>query len=113
MARLNIVEPLVKEILERNEEARGDNFILVAEVYYRLVPEVANCSFTAVMLAHKEFKLPSIESITRARRKLQAEYEDLRPSEEVQNARLNETKEYIDYAINYKNTFSRFVDSQD
>lgn len=113
MSKIKIIEPLVKSVLEKNKEARKDDFLLVAEVYYSLVPEVANCSFTAVMLAHKEFKLPSIESITRARRKLQAEYEDLRPSEEVQTARLNETKKYIDYAINYKNTFSRFVDSQD
>jgi hypothetical protein len=113
MNKFKKIEPLVKSILEKNEQARKDNFILIAEVYYSLVPEVADYSFTAVMLSHKEFKLPSFESITRARRKLQREYEDLRPSEEVQTARLNETKEYIDYAINYKNTFSRFVESQD
>ena len=113
MSKIKIIEPLVKSILEKYEEARKDDFFLVAEVYYSLVPEVADCSFTSVMLAHKEFKLPSFEGITRARRKLQREYEDLRASEEVQTARLNETKEYIDYAINYKNTFSRFVESQD
>lgn len=100
MSKIKIIEPLVQSILEKNEEARKDDFLLVAEVYYSLVPEVADCSFTSVMLSHKEFKLPSFEGITRARRKLQREYEDLRPSEEVLKHRKQKEEEYKEYAIN-------------
>lgn len=112
MSKIKVVEPLVKSILEENVAARNDDFILITEVYYRLVPQCIKLSFGMVMLGHKELKLPSIASITRSRRKLQRNYEYLRPNNDVASARADEEKEYIDYAINYKNTFSKFVDSQ-
>lgn len=114
MSKLRRIEPIVRQVLEENEAARKDDFLLVAEVYSKLVPESANMPFGVVMLGHKSLNLPYFETIRRTRQKLQASNEELRPSQEVQDARYNETKEYIDYAIDgYNNTFSRFVDSQE
>lgn len=98
MSKIKIVEPLVKDILETDPEARKDNFILIAQVYYKLNQDIGKLPFNLVMLGHKEFKLPSVESITRARRKLQSEYEYLRPDEETEILRTNEEAEYRRYA---------------
>ena len=52
------------------------------------------------------------ESVSRARRKIQAENEDLRPSKAVQEARLDKEAEYINYAIDgYNPTFKGFIDN--
>ena len=112
MSRLYKIEDVVKEVLTEIPETRDDDFKLIAEVYYKMNFNIASTSFALMMLGHKEFGLPPFESITRARRKLQATYESLRASQKVQDARLNETSEYINYAIDgYSSNFMKFVDS--
>lgn len=98
MSKIKVIEPLVKNILEENPEARKDDFKLIAEVYYRLNKEIGKLSFNVVMLGHKELKLPSVESITRARRKLQANYEYLRPDKKIEELRAKEKTEFRRYA---------------
>lgn len=98
MSKIKIIEPLVKEILEADQETRKDDFKLIAEVYYRLNQKIGELSFNLVMLGHKELKLPPVETITRARRKLQAKYEYLRPKEEVEILRTKEEAEFRRYA---------------
>lgn len=98
MAKVKQVENIVKVILEENEQARNDDFVLITEVYNRLVPNVMNLTFNITMLGHKELRLPAFESITRARRKLQEKHEYLRATEKVQELRKEEELEYISYA---------------
>lgn len=113
MNKLYKIEDLVKEILEESEPAREDDFILVANVYYKIAPEIINIPFGKVMLGHKALGLPYFESIRRTRQKLQAENENLKPRKEVQDARLNETSKYINYAIDYKPTLKNLIDKED
>lgn len=98
MSKIQRVESLVKSILELDPEARNDDFKLIAEVYYYLNDETGKLPFNIVMLAHKELKLPSVESITRARRKLQAQYDYLKASKEIAAIRENEEEEFRRYA---------------
>lgn len=98
MSKLKRVEPVVKEVLEQNEESRSDDFLLITEVYYKLKPECIEMPFSVVMLGHKYLNLPYFESIRRTRQKLQAKYKELRPSEKVQEARTNKQSEYIEYS---------------
>lgn len=114
MNKLYKVEEMVKEVLEEVPAARDDDFVLLAHCYYKLNPEVVGTPFNVVMLGHKEFGLPPFESITRARRKLQANNEELRATKEVETARLNKTADYINYSIDgYNPTFMKFVDSME
>ena len=111
MNKLYKVEETVKEILKEVPAARDDDFILLAHVYYKLDPEIVGTPFNVVMLGHKEYGLPPFESVTRARRKLQAEYEELRANKKVEDARLNKLSDYINYAIDgYNPTFMKMVD---
>lgn len=98
MSKIKRVESLVKSILELDPEARNDDFKLIAEVYYYLNNETGKLPFNVVMLAHKELKLPSVESITRARRKVQAEHENLKADKKTEKIRINEELEYRRYS---------------
>ena len=98
MNKLYKVEDIVYQVLKEVPEARKDDFVLVAEVYNRIQPLINNVSFNRVMLAHKELGLPYFESISRARRRLQNIFEELRPSQEVQEARDEEQLVYREYS---------------
>ena len=90
------VEEIVYQILMSNPKTRDDDFELVAEYYYRLCPEVVNMKFSHVFLGHKEIGLPSFESITRARRKIQAQHIALASEKTIQkrNQLENEYRNY-------------------
>ena len=114
MNKLYKVEDIVKEILENYVATRDDDFLLTYHVFCKVEPSMAYSTLGDAMCNHKAYKLPCLESISRARRKLQAQYEELRASKEVEDARLNETAEYINYAIDgYDPKFMDFVNSQD
>ena len=98
MNKLYKVEDIVYQVLKEVPEARKDDFVLVAEVYNKIQPLINNVSFNQVMLAHKDLGLPYFESISRARRRLQNIFEELRPSKEVQDARLEEQLVYREYS---------------
>jgi len=98
MNKLYKVEDIVYQVLQEVPETRDDDFVLVAETYNRINPEIKYCNFNEVMLAHKELKLPYFESISRARRRLQNIFEELRPEQEVIEAREEEQLIYREYA---------------
>lgn len=113
--KLNKVENIVKQVLTTYEDSRNDDFVLIYRVY-KEINESAMIRelFCEVMLNHKAYGLPAFESVSRARRKLQAEHEELRANKKVEDARTNKTSEYIDYAIGgYSSRFMEFVDSQE
>lgn len=115
MTNLYKVEGLVKNILEIYEDARNDDFVLIYRVY-KEINESAMIRelFCEVMLNHNKYGLPAFESVSRARRKLQAEHEELRAKKRVRDERINKTSDYINYAIGgYNPTFMKFVDSQE
>lgn len=97
MNKLYKVEDIVYQVLKEVPEARKDDFVLVVEVYNKIQPLLYGVSFEKVMLNHKELGLPYFESISRARRRLQNIFEELRPSKEVQEARDEEQLVYREY----------------
>lgn len=84
----------VEYILYTCPRARNDDFILINEVYKRYYFNTNIISFDNMLNNHKNYKLPSFESITRARRKLQAEKEELKVCDLVKIAREKKEKEY-------------------
>lgn len=89
------VESIVKELLEYYPATREDDFYLVGSVYYMIKPEIKTKTFLDIMKNHSFYGLPSFESITRARRKVQAENEELLSSKA--KIRKREELEYLDY----------------
>ena len=99
MGKIKRVEDIVKKVLENNEFSRGDDFFLVLNVYGEIQPNIREKEFAYVLSNHKFLRLPSFESITRARRKLQSEYPDLRPKDSITDIRYKEYQNFRNYAL--------------
>ena len=101
MKKLIKIEDEVKSILEREPVARKDDMYL----YYIYCTKygVLNSKAFVQLFYNKNFRreynIPVFESVSRARRKIQQEYEYLRPEKQVQDARINKEADYIRYAI--------------
>lgn len=96
MAKMSILEPLVESALINHPETRGDNFLLYNEVLKNYIDTTA--PIRDVFAKHRELGIPSLESITRCRRKLQERHHELRDPKAVE-VRKNEESEFVDYAL--------------
>lgn len=83
MQKIKNVEKTVFEILKKCPYSRGDDYLLyyyVIGVYFERNPKLGNInrvSFASIMCDHYALGLPSYETVTRARRKLQAKHPEL------------------------------------
>lgn len=88
------IENKVKTLLEMNPATRDDDDLLMLE-YCKLVGVNVLRPFASVM---KDASTPNRESVTRARRKLQEKYEELRGTKYVQRARKRREEEFREYS---------------
>ena len=86
---------LVKQALVENPEARDDDMLLYAMIIAKSDMVKPYEAFYYVLQSAKERKLPSYESVTRARRKVQEQEPELRGT--MRRRRLQEEEEYHDY----------------
>ena len=93
--RLKNLEKTVEEVLRNDELSRKDDCYLILEVIRRLYPFEVGKTFANVMFNAKN-KGISFESITRARRKVQKKYPELK-DDEVSEIRDKEQQEYVEY----------------
>ena len=96
IARLKNLEKTVEEILRTDKLAQKDDCYLILEVIRKIYPFEVGKTFARVMFDAKS-KGISFESITRARRKLQKKYPELK-DEETAEIRDKEQQEYIEYS---------------
>ena len=92
---------IVKNTLTNIEKTRNDDYMLTYFVIKKYLDE-KNLKieyFYQIMMFHKTYGLPSIESITRARRLLQRKYPELRADREVEKIRAEEEKQYREMAM--------------
>lgn len=86
----------VERILRTKPQTRNDDFLLINEVYKEYI-STQSMSFDLLSRMHRELELPPFESITRARRKIQKENEDLKACDVVELARTIQEEKYRDY----------------
>jgi len=97
MKKLYQVEALVKEMLIEFPETRNNDTLLQKMVMTKINPDIVGLGFCYVMDHRKDLGLPPFESIRRARAKLQREYENLKATPAVQEARAEQEEEYLEY----------------
>ena len=100
MRDLYRIQDLVQDILTKDEKARNSDTYLYHEVCKRVNGEVLTVPFGAVLNDFNSYKVPNIESVGRARRKLQAQFPDLRPKKAVEEKRLENQIAYEKFARN-------------
>lgn len=83
------------QVLAEKPEARKDDFILLSYVLDKMgVP--SNFDMRTMLHNHEIFKLPCFESVTRARRKVQQLYPELKDKKtaEMRNAEQEKYREF-------------------
>ena len=96
MQKLMKVEEIVEQILRKDEYARNNDVYLILKYVSRVYPYEIGKKFEEVMtnVSKKRF---SFESITRARRKIQNKYPELK-NNKIANFRDKKQKDYIAYS---------------
>lgn len=95
---------IVKEILEKDTKARNSDTYLYLQVLYRvgqLKGIDVNTMKVPDFLSHRStLGFPNYETVSRSRRKLQAEHPELAGNDEVEAHRIVNEKTFRDYAKN-------------
>lgn len=97
--KMEKVETLVRNSLERNKSTREDDNLLYIDVIYQIDPALVNVNFKMNFMNARKLGLPAFESVSRARRKLQSENENLRGSSENQKAREERQIDMFEYSL--------------
>ena len=97
--KMEKVETLVRNALEINKSAREDDNVLYIDVIYQINPAYVNVNFKMNFMNARKVGLPALESVSRARRKLQSENENLRGSSENQKAREERQIDMFEYSL--------------
>ncbi len=92
------ISDVVKQVLIDDERARGDDFYLYGQVMSRIDSTFESMSAKFFFNNAKELKYVPFESVRRSRQKIQAEYDILKPNENITNAREANEKVMRDYA---------------
>ena len=95
MSRVREVTPKVFEILKKYPETRDNDKELLLKVYTKYYHVFLADPFYKVM---RRKDLPSMESIRRARQRIQEYYPDFRAKEPVESIRIAEQEDYIEYS---------------
>lgn len=98
MKNLKTIENKVKMILKKNEDARNDDMVLYLALCNLCLKDAGAIPLAEIMTQHKSLGLPSFESVSRTRRKLQAQHPELAGSRPVQKMRATGEKAYRRYA---------------
>lgn len=100
--RINAVSNMVKKIMQEKEECRNSDNVLYMAVLRQVAGEkgidINNMSVPTLFLHMSEYGLPSIESVGRARRKVQECHPELRAHDTVEAHRMAQEEDFVDYA---------------
>ncbi len=102
MGSLRKVTDLVYVILRDNKDARDSDDVLYCKVleHYgqKLGVDFNRVSTISFFRNARRYRIPSIETVGRCRRKMQEEYITLRGSDRAERKRRDREKEFVDYA---------------
>ena len=98
MRNLKTIEKKVKAILEKNGDARNDDMVLYLALCNVCLKDAGAMPLAEIMTQHKYLGLPSFESVSRTRRRLQARHPELLGSLPVQAKRMAGEKAYRRYS---------------
>ena len=88
------IKKTVYKILKEDEYAREDDWYLIQQVLMKMLPCNTGTAFGQVIQGMK-YEGISFEAITRARRKVQEEFPELRAKKDIEKASREEEENYI------------------
>lgn len=91
-------EGLVKEVLENFPDTRSSDSLLYVKICKMINPKIARMPYERVMLEADKLGIPRYDSVSRCRRKVQAEYKELRGDKKTTGYRFLRWKVFREYA---------------
>lgn len=91
------IESVVADILTDNPATRSDDYLLYREMCSRICPQAGALPLSTALEQHKALGMPSWETVSRCRRKIQERNPELRDPAAAK-VRAEEEQEYRDYA---------------
>lgn len=91
------IESVVKEILTSIPATRSDDYLLYREMCSRLCPQAGALPLSTALERHKSLGMPSWETVSRCRRKVQERCPELRDPATAK-VRAEEEQQYKEYA---------------
>ena len=102
MGDLTKISDLVLSILKYDPKSRDSDDVLYCRVleHYgkRIGVDFNRVSTISFFKNARKYKIPSIETVGRCRRKMQEEYYDVRGTENTVRKRQDRAKDFVDYA---------------
>lgn len=99
MKDIRKVQDVVEDVLETEPYTRNSDTYLYAEVCKKINPDIAYMGFLYVFNNRADLGIPKMETVRRARQKLQAERDDLKASDSVTDSRYENWKTVKEYAV--------------
>lgn len=96
--KLKDLEKVIKPILEKSIGSRNDDFYLYAIIIEYYYPQLKDVPLVEALTFHSDLGLPSYETVSRVRRKVQEKYPHL-ASEKVKARRAKEQEVYKEYGL--------------
>ena len=95
---LNTTTMIVKNVLENVPSSRNSDNLLFIEVVKEINVSLIYKPLAEVLENLNDYNLPSIETVGRCRRKIQAEHPELRAKKSVQDCRAEREEEFRELA---------------
>lgn len=88
---------LVKAILEKYPETRDDDNLLWAKVLEAVNFDSSDMTLSFVLENVKRYGLPSFQTVSRARRKVQQDHPELKGTARIQQKRKEQEQKYREF----------------
>jgi hypothetical protein len=99
MSKLKHLETEVRKILTKYPATRADDDLLYIHILRGMKVDLKNVSAKDFLLSYRKENLPTIETVGRCRRRLQAECSALKPTPEVELKRRKTEQSFYYYSL--------------
>ena len=102
MEKLKDLEKKVKFILKNNPVTRGDDDLLYEYVLEEMNVNLSSMTARNFLLSYRKMGIPTIETVGRCRRKIQAKDETLKPTPDIVLKRRKLETSFYNYSLGIK-----------
>ena len=102
MEKLKDLEKKVRIILKNNPVTRGDDDLLYEYLLEEMKVNLSSITARTFLLSYRKMGIPTIETVGRCRRRIQAKDETLKPTPEIVLKRRKLETSFYNYSLGIK-----------
>lgn len=98
MKNLITIQDIVEKILREEKPSRDSDHLLYYYFCKRVKPEILEDKYGDILLSFNSYELPTFESVSRIRRKVQYLYPELKSNKNVEDWRREREEAFEEYS---------------